>query len=199
MGPENTLGLWFLMVWGTEIFSHSMRSCNQNNEEPRPHEPLGEGRPRAKMPASNPASGLTSSNEILICIPLKMVKNQYGNRSLLTSRRVCGLCSQCNASLSVQGEKKRRDHRTPRTEGVEKRIQNGKTQKQNTRVAMVLGAPGYFMRRSNRLQKMGSQASPGPVLSDSLLDKLGRLSQRLLTIRLSEENWLEAGAGTEGA
>ena len=46
---------------------------------------------------------------------------------------------------------------------------------------------------------MGSQASPGPVLSDSLLDKLGRLSQRLLTIRLSEENWLEAGAGTEGA
>ena len=64
---------------------------------------------------------------------------------------------------------------------------------------MVLGAPGYFMRRSNRLQKMGSQASPGPVLSDSLLDKLGRLSQRLLTIRLSEENWLEAGAGTEGA
>ena len=199
MGPENTLGLWFLMVWGTEIFSHSMRSCNQNNEEPRPHEPLGEGRPRAKMPASNPASGLTSSNEILICIPLKMVKNQYGNRSLLTSRRVCGLCSQCNASLSVQGEKKRRDHRTPRTEGVEKRIQNGKTQKQNTRVAMVLGAPGYFMRRSNRLQKMGSQASPGPVLSDSLLAKLGRLSQRLLTIRLSEENWLEAGAGTEGA
>ena len=199
MGPENTLGLWFLMVWGTEIFSHSMRSCNQNNEEPRPHEPLGEGRPRAKMPASNPASGLTSSNEILICIPLKMVKNQYGNRSLLTSRRVCGLCSQCNASLSVQGEKKRRDHRTPRTEGVEKRIQNGKTQKQNTRVAMVLGAPGYFMRRSNRLQKMGSQASPGPVLSDSLLDKLGRLSQRLLTIRLSEETWLEAGAGTEGA
>ena len=199
MGPENTLGLWFLMVWGTEIFSHSMRSCNQNNEEPHPHEPLGEGRPRAKMPASNPASGLTSSNEILICIPLKMVKNQYGNRSLLTSRRVCGLCSQCNASLSVQGEKKRRDHRTPRTEGVEKRIQNGKTQKQNTRVAMVLGAPGYFMRRSNRLQKMGSQASPGPVLSDSLLDKLGRLSQRLLTIRLSEENWLEAGAGTEGA
>lgn len=199
MGPENTLGLWFLMVWGTEIFSHSMRSCNQNNEEPRPHEPLGEGRPRAKMPASNPASGLTSSNEILICIPLKMVKNQYSNRSLLTSRRVCGLCSQCNASLSVQGEKKRRDHRTPRTEGVEKRIQNGKTQKQNTRVAMVLGAPGYFMRRSNRLQKMGSQASPGPVLSDSLLDKLRRLSQRLLTIRLSEENWLEAGAGTEGA
>ena len=199
MGPENTLGLWFLMVWGTEIFSHSMRSSNQNNEDPRPHQPLGEGRPRAKMPASNPASGLTSSNEILICIPLKMVKNQYGNRSLLTSRRVCGLCSQCNASLSVQGEKKRRDHRTPRTEGVEKRIQNGKTQKQNTRVAMVLGAPGYFMRRSNRLQKMGSQASPGPVLSDSLLDKLGRLSQRLLTIRLSEENWLEAGAGTEGA
>ena len=199
MGPENTLGLWFLMVWGTEIFSHSMRSCNQNNEEPRPHEPLGEGRPRAKMPASNPASGLTSSNEILICIPLKMVKNQYSNRSLLTSRRVCGLCSQCNASLSVQGEKKRRDHRTPRTEGVEKRIQNGKTQKQNTRVAMVLGAPGYFMRRSNRLQKMGSQVSPGPVLSDSLLDKLRRLSQRLLTIRLSEENWLEAGAGTEGA
>lgn len=187
------------MVWGTEIFSHSMRSCNQNNEEPRPHEPLGEGRPRAKMPASNPASGLTSSNEILICIPLKMVKNQYSNRSLLTSRRVCGLCSQCNASLSVQGEKKRRDHRTPRTEGVEKRIQNGKTQKQNTRVAMVLGAPGYFMRRSNRLQKMGSQASPGPVLSDSLLDKLRRLSQRLLTIRLSEENWLEAGAGTERA
>ena len=106
MGPENTLGLWFLMVWGTEIFSHSMRSCNQNNEEPRPHEPLGEGRPRAKMPASNPVSGLTSSNEILICIPLKMVKNQYSNRSLLTSRRVCGLCSQCNASLSVQGEKK---------------------------------------------------------------------------------------------
>lgn len=199
MGPENTLGLWFLMVWGTEIFSHSMRSCNQNNEEPRPHEPLGEGRPRAKMPASNPVSGLTSSNEILICIPLKMVKNQYSNRSLLTSRRVCGLCSQCNASLSVQGEKKRRDHRTPRTEGVEKRIQNGKTQKQNTRVAMVLGAPGYFMRRSNRLQKMGSQASPGPVLSDSLLDKLRRLSQRLLTIRLSEENWLEAGAGTERA
>ena len=188
-----------MMVWGTEIFSHSMRSCNQNNEEPRPHEPLGEGRPRAKMPASNPVSGLTSSNEILICIPLKMVKNQYSNRSLLTSRRVCGLCSQCNASLSVQGEKKRRDHRTPRTEGVEKRIQNGKTQKQNTRVAMVLGAPGYFMRRSNRLQKMGSQASPGPVLSDSLLDKLRRLSQRLLTIRLSEENWLEAGAGTERA
>lgn len=140
MGPENTLGLWFLMVWGTEIFSHSMRSCNQNNKTPRPHEPLGEGRPRAKNAASNPASGWTSSNEILICIPLKMVKNQCGNRSLLTSRRVCGLFSQCNASFSVQGEKKRRDHRRPRTEGVEERIQNGKTQKQNTRVAMVLGA-----------------------------------------------------------
>ena len=76
MGPENTLGLWFLMVWGTEIFSHSMRSNEENNEEPRPHEPLGEGRPRAKMPASNPKSGWTSSNEILISIPLKMVKKK---------------------------------------------------------------------------------------------------------------------------
>ena len=56
-------------------------------------------------------------------------------------------------------------------------------------------APGYFTRVSDRLQKTGSRSSPRPVLSDSLLDKLGRLSQRLLTIRLSEENWLEAGAG----
>ena len=51
---------------------------------------------------------------------------------------------------------------------------------------------------SDRLQKTGSWSSPGPVLSDSLLDKLGRLSQRLLTIRLSEENSLEAGVGAGG-
>lgn len=51
---------------------------------------------------------------------------------------------------------------------------------------------------SDRLQKTGSRSSPGPVLSDSLLDKLGRLSQRLLTIRLSEENSLEAGVGAGG-
>lgn len=59
-------------------------------------------------------------------------------------------------------------------------------------------APGYFTRMSDRLQKTGSRSSPGPVLSDSLLDKLGRLSQRLLTIRLSEESWLEAGVGAGG-
>ena len=59
-------------------------------------------------------------------------------------------------------------------------------------------APGYFTRMSDRLQKTGSWSSPGPVLSDSLLDKLGRLSQRLLTIRLSEENSLEAGVGAGG-
>ena len=59
--------------------------------------------------------------------------------------------------------------------------------------ASSIPALGYFTRMSDRLQKMGSRSSTGSALSDSLLDKLRRLSQCLLTIRLSEGNWLKAG------
>lgn len=52
----------------------------------------------------------------------------------------------------------------------------------------------YFTRMSDGLQEMGGRSSPGSVLSDSLLDGLRRLSQRrLLTVRLSEANWLNRG------
>ena len=53
-------------------------------------------------------------------------------------------------------------------------------------------APANVTRMRDGLQKMRSWSSTGSALSDSLWDKLGRLSQRLLTIRLSEENWLQA-------
>lgn len=59
--------------------------------------------------------------------------------------------------------------------------------------ASSIPALGYFTSMSDRLQKMGSRSSTGSVLSDPLLDELRRLSQRLLTIRLSEGNWLKAG------
>lgn len=65
-------------------------------------------------------------------------------------------------------------------------IQNGKTQKLKKRVTRQ-SEP--HSRVSGRLE-MGRHPHAGSVLSDSLLDKLVWLSQRLLPLRLPEENWL---------